>query len=91
MGDFVKIAAKTALIAVVTVAIIAVFATVQIPGLDFTLLSQGLSTVLALVYNWCPGAQLIVPVAVAMMGVYLAILLFEYAMIAVRWIFKVNE
>lgn len=91
MGDIVKIAAKTALIAVVTVAIIALFANVQIPGLDFSVFGRALATGIAIVNHWCPATVIIFPVAVAMFGVYLAILLFEFAMIAVRWIFKVNE
>lgn len=90
-ADYVKMGAKLALIAVITAAIIAVFATVQIPTLDFTLLSQGLGTALAVIYHWVPASQVIVPLAFTMLGIQLAILLFEYAMIAVRWVMKVNE
>lgn len=90
-GDYVKMAAKLALIAVVTTAIIVLFATVQIPNLDFSLLSTGINKALAIFYNWVPGASVIFPVAVAMLGLQLSIKLFEFAMIAVRWVFKVNE
>lgn len=86
-----KIAVKAGLIAVVTVAIIALFANVTIPGLDFTVFGQALGAGLAIVYHWCPATVIVIPVAVAMFGLYLAILLFEFAMIAIRWIFKVNE
>lgn len=86
-----KIAVKAGLIAVVTVAVIALFANVQIPGLDFTVFGQALGKGLAILYHWCPACSIVVPVAVAMFGVYSAILLFEFAMIAVRWVFKVNE
>lgn len=90
-GDYVKMAAKLALIAVVTTAIIVLFATVQIPNLDFSLLSTGINKALAIFYHWVPGASVIFPVAVAMLGLQLSIKLFEFAMIAVRWVFKVNE
>lgn len=90
-ADYIKMAAKVALIAVITAAIIAIFANVQIPSLNFTLLNQGLGTALAVIYHWVPAAQVIFPIAVAMLGIQLAILLFEYAMIAVRWVMKVNE
>ena len=90
-ADYVKMGAKIALIAVITTAIIAIFATVQIPALDFTLFSQGLSTALAIIYHWVPAAQVVVPLSITMLGIQLAILLFEYAMIAVRWVMKVNE
>lgn len=86
-----KIAVKAGLIAVVTVAIIALFANVQIPGLDFTVFSQALGTGLAIVYHWCPATVVVLPVAIAMFSLYLAIMLFEFAMIAIRWVFKVNE
>lgn len=86
-----KIAVKAGLIAVVTAAIIALFANVTIPGLDFTVFSRAIGTGLAIVYHWCPATVVVVPVALAMFGLYMAIILFEFAMIAVRWIFKVNE
>lgn len=91
MTDALKIAVKTALIAVVSVAIIAIFATVQIPNLDFTLLNSGLSTALAIFYHWVPASTVVFPIAVVLLGVQLAIMLFDFAMIATRWIFKVNE
>lgn len=90
-ADYVKMGAKLALIAVITTAIIVIFNTVQIPNLDFSLFSQGLSTALAIIYHWCPAATVIVPLAITMLGIQLTILLFEYAMIAVRWVMKVNE
>lgn len=90
-GDFVKIGAKVALIGVITAGIIALFATVQIPALDFALLSTGLNKALAIFYHWVPAASIIFPVAVAMLALQLAIKLFEFGMVAVRWIMKVNE
>lgn len=84
-------AAKLALIAVITAAIIAIFANVQIPNLDFTLLTQGLNKAMAIMYHWVPAASVVLPIAVSMLGIQLAILLFHYAMIAVRWVMKVNE
>lgn len=90
-ADYIKMGAKVALIAVVTAAIIAIFANIQIPNLDFTLFAQALGKALAIIYHWVPGSNVIVPLAFTMMGIQLAIMLFEYAMIAVRWVMKVNE
>lgn len=86
-----KIAVKSALIAVVTAAIIVLFSSVQIPGLDFSFFSNIISKGLAIVYHWCPAASVIIPVSFSMYSLWLAIQLFEFAMIGVRWIFKVNE
>lgn len=91
MIDGLKMAAKVALIATITTAIIAIFTQVQIPGMDFTVLTNALSTALAIAYHWCPGLSIIFPVAIAMFGVYLSIMTFRYAAIAFRWVFKVNE
>lgn len=90
-ADYVKMGAKLALIAVITAAIIALFANLQIPTLNFSLLTQGLGTALAIIYHWVPASQVVVPLAFSMLGIQLAIMLFEYAMIAVRWVLKVNE
>ena len=90
-ADYVKMVAKIALIAMVTAAILLIFSTVQIPNLDFSTLSSGLSTALAIMYHWVPAAQIIVPLAMTMLGIQLAIILFEYGAIAWRWVFKVNE
>lgn len=90
-ADYVKMGAKLALIAVITAAIILLFTTVQIPNLNFSTLSTGISTALAIMYHWIPAAQVLVPLAFSMLAVQLAILLFEYGAIAWRWIFKVNE
>lgn len=90
-ADYVKMGAKIALIAVITAAIILLFTSVQIPNLNFSTLSTGLSTALAIMYHWVPAAQVLVPLAFSMLAVQLAILLFEYGAIAWRWIFKVNE
>lgn len=90
-ADYIKMGAKLALIAVVSASIILIFATVQIPSLNFTAFSTGLSTALAIMYHWVPAAQVIVPLAFTMLSVQLAIILFEYGAIAWRWVFKVNE
>lgn len=91
MVDAAKIAAKVALIAVVTAAIIALFATVRIPNVDFTVFSRALGVGLAVAYYYVPASQVIFPIVVMILTLELAIKLFEFAMIAVRWIFKVNE
>lgn len=91
MGDVVKIAAKTALIVVITGAILALFATVQIPSIDFSVLTTGLGVALAVIHHWIPISTVIIPAAIVMLSIQLAIIVFEFAMIAVRWIMKVNE
>lgn len=91
MGDAVKIAVKTALVAVITSAILALFTVVQFPALDFSVLTNGLSTALAVAYHWCPVFSIIFPASLVILSLKLSIKIFEMGAIAWRWIFKVNE
>lgn len=91
MVDALKIAAKVALIVVITAAILLIFANLQIPNLDYSYMSQALGAGLATMYHWVPVSTVIFPLIVAILGIRVAILGFEIGAIAWRWIFKVNE
>lgn len=91
MGDAIKIGVKVGLIAVVTTAIIALFANIRIPTLDYTYFTQGLSRGLAVLYHWFPVTSIIFPIVVFLFGFEVGFRAFQLAMIATRWIFKVNE
>lgn len=91
MGDIAKIIAKTALIVVVTTAVLALFANIQIPAVDFAPVTNALGVGLAVVYHWFPPAQVLMPVVFFLIGLDIALITFNFAMIAVRWIFKINE
>lgn len=91
MGDAIKIAAKAALIGVITAGIIALFANIQIPSLNFTYFSQALGVGLAVIYHYVPVAQVIFPVVLALLAFDVALRAFNLGMIAVRWVMKVNE
>lgn len=91
MGDAVKIAVKTALIAVIMVALWAVFTQIQIPTLDFSVVFQSIGTSFAIISYWVPAFPTIWTTTLAMLGVLVALWTFRFAMIATRWIMKVNE
>lgn len=91
MGDLVKIVVKTSLIAVIMAGIVAIFATVQIPSLDFSILTQALGVGLAVLYHYVPIARTIIPLVIVILTLELAILTFRVGMIAVKWIMKINE
>lgn len=90
-ADIAKMAAKIALIAVVTAAVIAVFSLVQIPTPDFTQFSQAISMGKAFIAYWVPGYNVILTFGIAMLALQVAVLGARLALIAYRWIFKVNE
>ena len=91
MGDAVKIAVKTGLVVVVMVALWAVFTQVQIPALDFSVVFGSAKTAFAIIAYWCPAFPIIWNTTLAMLGMLVALWTFRFAMIATRWIMKVNE
>lgn len=93
MVDALKIAAKVAIVAVVMVAVFAVFANVALPTIDTTLyLVPAVAKGKAIIEFW-GGTFLLqwLGFAFILLGVRVAILSFKMAMIAVKWILKVNE
>lgn len=91
MGDAIKIAVKTGLIAVITAAVIALFATIEIPTLDYTQISEGLGIGLAVMFHWVPVMSILWPLVLFLLAFHIGYYAFKIAMIAVRWIMKVNE
>ena len=91
MADWAKIALKTGLIAVVMTALWAVFTQITVPTLDFSLIFSGFGTAMAIFAYWCPAFTLIWQTTLAMLLVLVALWTFRYAMVAIRWLFKVNE
>lgn len=91
MADWAKIALKAGLVAVVMVALWAVFTMVEIPELDFSVIFGGVSTAFAIISYWCPAFPTVWVTALAMVGMLIALWTFRFAMIAIRWLFKVNE
>lgn len=91
MADWAKIAIKTGLIVGVMAGIWAVFNLVQVPTVDFSVLTQGLGTSLAVLNHWLPVFSVILPVTLALFALEAALLAFRFGAIAVRWLFKVNE
>lgn len=91
MGDAIKIAVKTGLIAVVTAGVIALFANIQIPNLDYSQISQGLGIGLAVMFHWVPVMTVLWPLVLFILAFHVGYYAFKVAMIAIRWVMKVNE
>lgn len=91
MGDFVKIAVKTAIVATVCVAIYQLFSTITIslPTLtNFTYLIRRAKSLLFFYTPWIEDYwslfMILCQVAIGLWGFY-------FSMLAIRWILKVNE
>lgn len=92
MVEALKIAAKVALIAVVTAGIIALFTSVSVlPEINIIPLRDAVATGKAIANYWFPEFGIWLAVAFGLLGFKLILITFQLGMIAVRWIFKVNE
>lgn len=90
MADWLKIAIKTALVATIMAAVVVLFTQVQIPNVDFSVLS-GIGTFFAVMNHWLPIMTVVWPVVLALLGFEVALLTTKLALIGVRWIMKINE
>ena len=91
MGDFVKIAVKTALVATIVVAVYQIFVTIQIPTMTFTNLAILIGKMKAIMFFYLPWLQDYWSFIIVLCEVSLGIWGFYFAMLAIRWILKVNE
>ena len=91
MGDFVKIAVKTAIVATVCVAIYQLFSTIQIDYSLNTSFTLAIAKAKAIFFHYNPWMQNSWGFVMILCQVALGIWGFYFAMLAVRWILKVNE
>lgn len=91
MGDFVKIAVRTALVGIVIGAILVIFGTITIPSPDFTGLTTAVGFVRALGNHWIPGFNVLYPLALGMFGIAISIFVVRITLVATRFLMKVNE
>lgn len=92
MGDLVKIAVKTALIAVVMLAAAALLSGIVIPTIDTTPLQNALGKGLAIIRYYTEPYGWLMTVGIVLLGIkYVALPIFFIASIGWRWIMKVNE
>lgn len=90
-ADYIKMAAKAALIIVITVAIVALLNVVQIPNFNLQGITSYMNVAYSFAVHWCPMFSILWPIALSLITLEIAIMGFEVASMAWRWIFKVNE
>lgn len=91
MADWIKIAIKAGLIITVTAMLLFVLNTVQIPSVDISALVNGLGVGKAVLIYWFPSMSIMLTIYIALLGLELAIWAVKIALIAIRWVLKVNE
>lgn len=91
MGDFVKIAVKTALVATIVVAVYQIFASISISLPALTGFNLVIAKGKALLFFYVPWVQNNWSLIITLVEVALGIWAFYFSILAVRWILKVNE
>ena len=91
MADWAKIILKTGLIATVMVALWAVFTQIQIPNISYNRVLDGAARGFAIIKYYCPAFPWVWNATLAMGGILVSLWTFRFAMVAIRWLFKVNE
>lgn len=91
MADWAKIILKTGLIATVMVALWAVFTQIQIPTLSYQNIFLRVGTAIKLLTYWIPVFPVIWTATLTLFGILVALWTFRFSMVAIRWLFKVNE
>lgn len=90
-ADYIKMAAKLALVVVITAAIIALFNIVSIPNFNITALVSYMNIAYAFATNWCPMFPALWGIILALISLEIGLMVFDITSMAWRWIFKVNE
>lgn len=91
MADWIKMAVKAGLIAVITGALIFILTAITFPVPDMTAFIDGVSWAYAIGNYYIPLFTPITILFVALLGLEVTLRGVYLAIIAWRWIFKVNE
>ena len=92
MTDLAKIALKTGLIIVFTVAVFALFVVIPFPSVSLSQdIINGISFAKNYLTYWVPNFNAIFGFALAVVAFEFGILLFKFSVQAAKWLMKVNE
>lgn len=87
----IKYGIRIGLIVVITASILALLVGIQIPAIDYSIITQALGMPLAVMNHYIPFATVLINFVFVLTGFRLALLAWRFASIAIKWIWKVNE
>lgn len=91
MADWVKMAVKAGVIITVTAMLLFVLTSIPLPSVDLTSLVNALGVGKAILQYWFPSLNIMLTIYLALLGLELTIWGVKIALIAIRWVLKVNE
>ena len=90
MANWLKIAVKAGLALAISALIFVLFTTVKIPKVDLKIFTQ-LGTFLAVAQHYCPALTVLLPFVFSLLAFELALRGVRLALVAIKWVMKVNE
>lgn len=90
MANWLKIAVKAGLALAISALIFVLFTTVKIPKVDLKIFTQ-LGTFLAVSQHYCPALTVLLPFVFGLLAFELALRGVRLALVAIKWVMKVNE
>lgn len=91
-GDIAKIAIRAATVALVIGVIIGLFATIQVPAVDFSTMTNPMNTAWAVAQHWGgPAMTTLLDIALNLIKLELAAAGIWLVLIGYMWIFRINE
>lgn len=91
MADWIKIGIKAGLVITVTAMVLFVLSAVPLPAINTTELANALGVGKAILQYWFPALSIMLTIYVSLLALELAIWGVKIALIAIRWVLKVNE
>lgn len=91
MADWLKIAIKIGVCLAIVSLIVVLLNVITVPTVDLTPLTGMLSTVLTIVYHYCPIMEVLIPASFVIYGVLLSILAVRLTISGLQWVLKINE
>lgn len=91
MADWVKMGIKAGIIVAATAIVIVILSSVQIPALDLTIFTRGVGIGKAVINYWFPIGGTLLNIFIGLLGLQLIVYGIYIALIAIRWVLKVNE
>ena len=90
-ADYIKMAAKAVALVAGAALIIVIFNTIQIPSLDLSMASDYINIAYAVGAHYVPGFTILWGLGLTILTIDLAILGVRLALIAIKWVLKINE
>ncbi|MBQ6100518.1 MAG: hypothetical protein IJL02_11740 [Methanobrevibacter sp.] len=90
-ADYVKMGVKAAALIAGAALIVALFNTIQIPNLDLSQATSYINVVYAVGNHYVPGFAILWGLGLTLIGLEIGILGVKLALIAIKWVMKVNE